>query len=54
MGIVDFKNIPRLVGDAENAESAYQRLMKSEGWTPEKLFEITGYRILAPQNKFAI
>jgi len=48
MGIVDLKNIPRLVGDAENAERIHRILLEKSGWTPEKLFEITGYRLLFP------
>ena len=40
-----------LIAAAENAERAYQVLMREAGWTPEQLLKITGYRILAPQNQ---
>jgi len=42
------------IAAAENAERAYRALMDEAGWTPEQLLEITGYRILTPQNQLTI
>jgi len=37
------------IAAAENAERVHCALMAETGWTPEQLFKITGYQILAPK-----
>lgn len=52
--VVTLDRMPTLILQAENAERVYKTLMKDKGWSPEQLLEITGYRVLASQNQFAI